>query len=55
MPTQKDLLDSAKKIDERLSNAKKLVKDHKQSKTAAVKRGASAKAKIEAKQNGQLI
>lgn len=55
MPTQKELLDSALKIDKRLNNAKSMVKNHKQSKTAAVKRGSTAKAKIEARKDGQLI
>ena len=55
MPTQKELLDSAKRIDERLNNAKSMIKNHKQSKAATVKKGANAKAKVEAKKDGRLI
>lgn len=55
MPTQKELLDSAKKIDDRLKNSKTIIKQHKQSKAAALKRADSAKSKMEARKSGQLI
>ena len=55
MPTQKELLDSAKKIDDRLSKAKSLIKDHKRSKSEAVKRGTRAKAKSDAAKSAALI
>lgn len=55
MPTQKELLDSARKIDDRLNNAKSTIKAHKQSKASVAKRGQAANSKIQARQNGQLI
>jgi hypothetical protein len=55
MPTQHELLQSAKKIDDRLNKSKSLVKQHKKGKAQIVKAGNAAKTKIEAKQNGRLI
>ena len=55
MPTQKELLDSAKMIDQRLAKAKTVIKDHKQKKREAIRLGETDKPKIEARQNGRLI
>lgn len=55
MPTQHELLQSAKKIDDRLSNAKTLVKQHKKGKASTIKAGNKAQAKVEAKKVGSLI
>lgn len=52
MPTQKELLDSAKKIDERINNAKSVIKAHKK---RPQQDAASQKAKQEARQIGNLI
>jgi len=55
MLSQKELLDSAKKIDQRLEKAKTVIKSHNKRKTAASKNAVTEKAKQEARQVGKLI
>lgn len=55
MPTQQDLLKSAKAIDDRLSKAKSMVKEHKQTRRRSSKSAEAQKAKAEARADGRLI
>lgn len=55
MPTQQELLSSAKAIDDRLGKSKSMVKEHKTRKRQSPKIADQYKSKLEAKASGRLI